>query len=67
LAAVPPADRAALVHVAHHAFIAGFNTIALVSVVVAAVGSAAGYVLVRPRDFVPVGAPAAAPPLPTRA
>ena len=30
----------------------GFNTIALVSVAVAAVGSVAGYALVRSRDFV---------------
>ena len=33
----------------------GFNTIALVSVAVAAVGSVAGYALVRSRDFVSVG------------
>ena len=30
----------------------GFNTIAMVSVAVAAVGSVAGYALVRSRDFV---------------
>ena len=52
---------------AHHAFITGFNTIAMVTVAVAAVGSVAGYALVRSRDF--VGAPdqAAAPPEPARA
>jgi len=37
----------------------GFNTIALVSVAVAAVGSVAGYALVRSRDFVAAGGPAA--------
>ena len=39
-------------------------TIALVSVAVAAVGSVAGYALVRSRDFVGVGGQAAAPPEP---
>jgi hypothetical protein len=38
--------------------------LALVSVAVAAVGSVAGYALVRPRDFVAGGGPAAAPPEP---
>ena len=52
---------------AHHAFVTGFNTIALVSVAVAAVGSLAGYALVRPRDFVAAGSPAAAAPEPGRA
>ena len=58
LQAVPPADRDKVVHAAHHAFVTGFNTIALVSVAVAAVGSVAGYALVRPRDFVAAGGPA---------
>jgi hypothetical protein len=48
-----------VVHAAHHAFVTGFNTIAMVSVAVAAVGCVAGYALVRSRDF--VGGPAAAP------
>ena len=43
------------------AFVTGFNTIAMVSVAVAAVGAVAGYALVRPRDFVTPAAPAAAP------
>ena len=43
----------------------GFNTIAMVSVAVAAVGSVAGYALVRSRDF--VGGPAATPPEPSPA
>jgi hypothetical protein len=59
--AVPPADRDRVVDAAHHAFVTGFNTIVLVSVAVAAVGSVAGYVLVRSRDFVAAGSPAAAP------
>jgi hypothetical protein len=60
--AVSPADREKVVNAAHHAFVSGFNTIAMVTVAVAAVGSVAGYALVRSRDFVGVGAPAAAPP-----
>jgi hypothetical protein len=60
LQAVPPTDCEKVVHAAHHAFVTGFNTIALVSVAVAAVGSVAGYALVRPRDFVAAGGPAAA-------
>jgi len=62
---VPPAARDKLAHAAHHAFVTGFNTIVLVSVAVAAVGSVAGYALVRSRDF--VGGPAAAPPKPSSA
>jgi len=38
-----------------------------VSVAVAAVGSVAGYALVRSRDFVGGSAPAPAPPEPARA
>ncbi len=67
LQALPPADRDKVVHAAHHAFVTGFNTIALVSVAVAAVGSVAGFALVRSKDFVGGGAPAAAPPEPARA
>jgi hypothetical protein len=63
--AVPPADREKVVAAAHHAFVTGFNTIAMVSVVVAAVGCVAGYALVRSRDF--VGALVPAPPEPARA
>jgi EmrB/QacA subfamily drug resistance transporter len=55
---VPLADRDRLVAAGHHAFVTGFNTIAMVSVAVAAVGSVAGYALVRSRDF--VAGPAAA-------
>jgi hypothetical protein len=49
------------VNAAHHAFVTGFNTIALVSVAVAAAGSVAGFALVRSRDFVAGGGPAASP------
>jgi hypothetical protein len=52
------------VDAAHHAFVTGFNTIAMVCVAVAAVGSVAGYALVRSRDFV---SPLAAPPEPAPA
>src|SRR5262249_25613968 len=62
LRAVPLADRDTVVGAAHHAFVTGFNTIALVSVGVAAVGSLAGYALVRPQDFVAGGGRAGAPP-----
>jgi hypothetical protein len=61
---VPPGDQAKLAHAAHHAFVTGFNTIAMVSVAVAAVGAVAGYALVRQRDFVVGGRPTAARPEP---
>jgi hypothetical protein len=64
LQAVPPAAHDKVANAAHHAFVTGFNTIALVSVAVAALGSIAGYALVRSRDFVASGRPAAAPPGP---
>src|SRR4029077_11335769 len=67
LRAVPPADRDKVVDAAHHAFVTGFNTIALVSVAVAAVGSVAGYALVRSRDFVVAPGPVAAAPGPAPA
>jgi hypothetical protein len=67
LQAVPPADRNRVAGAAHHAFVTGFNTIAVVSVAVAAVGCVAGYALVRSRDFVSSVGPAPAPPEPARA
>ncbi len=66
LQAVPPAAQHKVANAAHHAFVTGFNTIALVSVIVAALGALAGYALVRPRDFVGAGSPPAAPPEPAR-
>jgi hypothetical protein len=68
LQAVPPAAHDNVAHAAHHAFVTGFNTIALVSVAVAALGSVAAYALVRPRDFVGAsGRPTPAPPGPAPA
>jgi hypothetical protein len=67
LQAVPPGSRDKVVAAAHHAFVTGFNSIAMMSVVVAAVGAGAGYALVRSRDFVTAGAPAPAPAQPARA
>jgi hypothetical protein len=61
---VPPAAHDTVAATAHHAFVTGFNTIALVSVAIAAVGAVAGYALIRSRDFVAAGRPAAAPPEP---
>jgi hypothetical protein len=62
LQAVPPADRDKVADAAHHAFVTGFNTIALVSVAVAAVGCVAGYALVRRGTSWPAAARASAPP-----
>jgi EmrB/QacA subfamily drug resistance transporter len=67
LQTVPPEAQARVVDAAHHAFITGFNTIAMVSVAVAAVGCVAGYALVRSRDFVGAQGPAAATPEPEAA
>jgi hypothetical protein len=64
LQAVPPAARDKVAAATHHAFVTGFNTIALVSVAVAALAAVARYALVRSRDFVGGGRPAAAPPKP---
>jgi hypothetical protein len=66
LQAVPPAVHDKVANAAHHSFVTGFNTVALVSVAVAAVGAVAGYALVRSRDFVGAGGPAGAPPEPAR-
>src|SRR6516162_3986978 len=67
LRAVPPAAHDKVADAARHAFVTGFNTIALVSVAIAAVGAVAGYALVRSRDFVAAGGPAPAPPKPAAA
>jgi hypothetical protein len=64
LQAVPPTAKDKVANAARHAFVTGFNTIALVSVVVAALGALAGYALIRSRDFVGTGRPPAAPPQP---
>jgi EmrB/QacA subfamily drug resistance transporter len=67
LQAVTPTARANVADAAHHAFVTGFNTIAMVAFALAAVGSAAGYVLVRSRDFVVPVETAVASPEPARA
>ena len=66
LQAVPPADRDKVVHAAHHAFVTGFNTIAMVSVAVAAVGCVAGTPWCA-RETSSPGGPAAAPAEPAPA
>jgi Major Facilitator Superfamily len=67
LQTVPPAAQARVADAAHHAFITGFNTIAMVTVAVAAVGCVAGYALVRSRDFVGGSEPPVATPEPEAA
>jgi len=56
LQAVPPADRDKVVHVAHQRDRVKASHERVVSVAVAALGSVAGYALVRSRDFVAGGA-----------
>jgi EmrB/QacA subfamily drug resistance transporter len=63
----PAAMRGQLTDLAHHAFISGMNTLLIVSVAVALIGAIGTAILVRPRDFVAHGAPAAAPPQETAA
>src|SRR5829696_181419 len=50
--AAPPGERAAYVHAAQEAFASGFNRIALIAAIVSFAGAAAGFILVRSRDFV---------------
>jgi EmrB/QacA subfamily drug resistance transporter len=52
LSAAPGPARDQIAHAAHQAFVSGFNTVALVAMAVATLGSLAGYALVRGRDFV---------------
>ena len=61
-AGAPPAMRGQLTDLAHHAFISGMNTLLIVTAAVAVVGAIGSAVLVRQRDFVVHGAPAADPP-----
>jgi len=65
LQAVPPADRDKVVHVAHQRDRVKASHERVVSVAVAALGSVAGYALVRSRDFV-AGGGRTAPPEPAR-
>jgi EmrB/QacA subfamily drug resistance transporter len=56
-----PAARTALDHAYRVGFTGAFDTIALIAAVVALVGSALAFVLVRSRDFVSAGEPPTAP------
>jgi len=60
-AAAPGPMRGQLVQLGHEAFINGMNTLLLVTAGVAIVGAVGSAILVRQRDFVTHGAPAAAP------
>jgi EmrB/QacA subfamily drug resistance transporter len=51
-AAVPRGQRPRVTHAAEVAFTSGFNEILLIGAVIAFVGAALGYALVRSRDFV---------------
>ena len=58
--AAPPGARAMIGHAARTAFVSGLNDILLVAAIVSFVGAAAGFALVRRRDFVQAGSPVAA-------
>ncbi|HEX3172997.1 MAG TPA: MFS transporter [Solirubrobacterales bacterium] len=51
-AGAPPGRRTELVHAAKVAFVSGFNEILLIGAVVALLGAALGFALVRSSDFV---------------
>jgi EmrB/QacA subfamily drug resistance transporter len=57
LRAVPPGQRAQAALAVHTAFADAMNSILLVGAIVALVGAALGFVLVRDRDFVGSGVP----------
>jgi EmrB/QacA subfamily drug resistance transporter len=48
----PPGQRVEVVHAAKVAFVSGFNDILLIGAVVAFIGAALGFALVRSKDFV---------------
>jgi EmrB/QacA subfamily drug resistance transporter len=50
--AAPPAQRTEVVHASKVAFVSGFNDILLIGAIVAFVGAALGFALVRAGDFV---------------
>jgi EmrB/QacA subfamily drug resistance transporter len=61
LSASPPAAvRQQLTDIGHQAFVSGFNEIAVVGAIIAAVGSVLAFVLVRQADFVESAPPAQA-------
>jgi EmrB/QacA subfamily drug resistance transporter len=68
---LPPALQEKAVAASKAAFISGFNTILLIASIIAFVGAALGFLLVRKRDFVAEGGPqpgpeASAEPAPAR-
>jgi EmrB/QacA subfamily drug resistance transporter len=58
--AAPPGRQAEFVHAAKVAFVSGFNEILLIGAVLSFVVAALGFLLVRPRDFVPASSTTAA-------
>lgn len=60
IAQAPPSARAAITHAAKSAYVSGLNELFLVAAIVSFAGAALGFLLVRRRDFVQHGAPAAA-------
>ena|SRR5277367_1010987 len=54
-AALPQAARAVLSHAYRSGFTSAFSEITLIAAIIALVGSAFAYVLVRPQDFVATG------------
>jgi hypothetical protein len=61
----PPSARGVVADAARQAFISGLNEILVVGAILAFVGAAVGFLLVRRRDFVAL--PAAAEPVPAGA
>jgi EmrB/QacA subfamily drug resistance transporter len=59
--AVPPAQRADVVHAAKVAFVSGFNEILMIGAILSFVGAALGFALVRSSDFVQLDESAAEP------
>jgi EmrB/QacA subfamily drug resistance transporter len=57
--ALAPATRAALAHAYRVGFVEGFNSILLIAAAIALVGAGLAFALVRSRDFVASGQPAA--------
>jgi len=60
VSSAPPGARAAIAHAAKSAFVSGLDELFLVAAILSFVGAALGFLLVRRRDFVHHGAPAAA-------
>jgi EmrB/QacA subfamily drug resistance transporter len=48
----PPGQRAEIVHAAKVSFVSGFNEILLIGAIIAFIGAALGFALVRSKDFV---------------